>query len=74
MAWWGGCEGRGPFGDALAVSHPQLIPRAWRGRAGLSPSTFPPKKQPPCAHAREQIDLKWWQIGKEPLSYRSPTD
>lgn len=59
VTWWGGCEGKGPFGCALAASHPQLAPCAWRGRAGLSPSTFPAKKQPPCTHACEQIDLKW---------------
>lgn len=32
-----------------------------------SPSgTFPPKKQLPHLHAREQIDFKWLQL-KEPL-------
>lgn len=35
---------------------------------GSHNSTFPPKKQLPCLHAREQIDFKWLQIKKEPLS------
>ena len=35
---------------------------------GSHDSTFPPKKQVPHLHACEQIDFKWLQIKKEPLS------
>lgn len=35
---------------------------------GSHSSTFPHEKQLPHLHAGEQIDFKWFQIKKEPVS------
>lgn len=35
---------------------------------GSHDSAFPPEEQLPRLHAHEQIDFKWLQIKKEPLS------